>query len=131
MDEIEKILWKNGALIRARDYLLKQSPSDLIAIADLTENIVDLASCHIAATEIPRAPNVTAEDEKLLRQAIEALDEHMSQKASADQIVDKARNVFRLKPWPPKAAITAWREGLKPWPPETTIVEGLKPWPDE
>jgi len=116
MDEIEKILLKNAALIRARNYLREQSPSDMLAIAGVTENIVDLTSCHLEAAEIADVPQVTAQEQKLLRQAIEVLDKHVDQKASAVQVLDMAHALYALRPWPPKRATYAGVRGLRPWP---------------
>jgi hypothetical protein len=116
MDEIEKILLKNAALIRARNYLREQSPSDMVAIADLTENIVDLTSCHVSAADIADVPQITPEEQKLLRQAITALDDHVGQKASPVLICDKARAVYGLRPWPPKVPAYAAVRGLRPVP---------------
>lgn len=117
MNQIDKIVLKNGALIRARNYLREQSPSDMVAIADVTESIVELTSCHLAAIGNSDIPQVDTQDQKLLKQAIAALDKQLDRKAAADQILEKADIVFGLKPWPPKSANPSGVRGLKPWPP--------------
>ena len=126
MDEIDKIHEKNSALIRARKYMLNQTPSDMVAIAQITENIVNLTEHHLAATGAAKIPEVTTEEQRLLRQAIQALDDKLEQKASVDQILSEAKKLHNLQPWPPG--------DLKPWPtgglkPSSDLPRGLKPFP--
>jgi len=130
MDEIEKIHVKSGALIRARKYMLNQTPSDMIAVAHVTESIIDLTECHLAATGASKIPEVTTEEQRLLRQTIQALDDSLKQKASADQILSDAKAIYNLKPWPPG--------GIKPRPnppgglkSSSDPPRGLKPFPPD
>jgi hypothetical protein len=130
MDEIVKIHMKNRALIRARNYLLEQSPSDMVVVSHITENIVDLTRRHLEVIGAPQIPRVTRGEQQLLRQAIAALDRNVEKKASAHQILIEAKAVYDLKPWPP---VSSGRRvfGLKPWPPVSSggRFPGLKPSP--
>jgi hypothetical protein len=104
MDEIVKIYLKSGALIKARDYLLNQTPSDPDAIAAITENIVDLTGSRLVAAGIQQIPQLSKDEQLELRRAIVALDISIEEKASSSQILEHAKGVFDFVPWPPKGA---------------------------
>ena len=118
MDEIRKIHIKNGALIRARNYLLHQTPSDMVAITQITENIVDLNSRHLQSIDAPNIPQVTKKEQQELRRVIEALEENIKKNASAGHILSDAKVIYDLKPWPTRSS----RGGISdivPWPNDT------------
>jgi hypothetical protein len=101
MDEIEKIHVKNRALIKARDYLLHQTPSDLVAITYLNESIIDLVRSHLEAANTPKMiPEVSKGEQRLLREAIQGLDKNLENKAPASQILSDAKEIYILEPWP-------------------------------
>jgi hypothetical protein len=105
MNEIGKIYLKSGALITARNYLLNQSPSDMVAISEITEGIVDLTETGLAAGatggEFPELPS---HEHLELKQAIDALDKSIKMAAPSIEILKHAKGVFDLVPWPPKGA---------------------------
>lgn len=100
MDEIEKIHVKNRALIKARDYLLHQTPSDLVAITHINESIIDLVRRHLEAANAPKIPEVSKGEQQLLQEAIQGLDKNVEKKAPARQILSDAKEIYILKPWP-------------------------------
>ena len=130
MDEIEKIRAKNSALIKARTYLLNQTPSDMVAIADITESIIDLTGRHLAAADAPKIPKVTTTEQRLLREAIQALDKNVKKKAPASQILSHAKAIYALRPWPPrsKALSRGGVSATRPWP-NRGRAPATKPWP--
>jgi hypothetical protein len=115
MDEIEKIIIKNGALIKARQYLLSQSPSDITAIADISEKIIDLTGRHLAAIESPKVPQVTTKEQRQLMRLVQTLDKNVEKKASAGQVLNKARDVYSLEPWPPPSSSHRGISSTIPW----------------
>jgi hypothetical protein len=104
MDEIDKIFMKNLVLLKARNYLLEQSPSDLVTISGITEYIVDLTACQIHGRTLDTIPKVPTADEQILKKAIEALEKKLDQKSSPTQIMDDARVLYGVKPWPPRSS---------------------------
>jgi len=115
MDEIEKMQMKNGALIKARDYLLNQRPSNMVALADVTEMIVDLTKRNLAATNASKIPQVAAKEERSLRELIESLDKSLQKEASAGHILRGAKNVYASA----AAGSTdlCWDSGTRRWVP--------------
>jgi hypothetical protein len=117
MNEIGKIYLKSGALVKARNYLLNQTPSDMFAISVITEGIVDLAERGLAATTITEEiPVLSGKEHSELKQAIDALDSSIEAAAPSIEILKHAKGVFDLVPWPPK--------GAKPPFPDLNILAG-------
>jgi hypothetical protein len=105
MNEIGKIYLKSGALIKARNYLLNQSPSDMVAISEITEGIVDLTETGLAASATGEEfPELPSHEHLELKQAIDALDKSIKTAAPSIEILKHAKGVFDLVPWPPKGA---------------------------
>jgi hypothetical protein len=91
MDEMDKIQAQIAALLRARNYLLNQTPSDMVAIADITEKIVDLNRRQSALTSTAAPiPQLTPGQEQALQQATQALDIAVQHSAAASQIISAA-----------------------------------------
>ena len=128
MNEIGKIYLKSGALMKARNYLLDQSPSDMVAISAITEGIVDLAERGLAAAAVTdEIPVLSSKEHLELQHAVEALDHSIKTAAPSFEILKHAKGVFDLVPWPPKGAKPALpdlREMMGPlsdiarWPPK-------------
>lgn len=130
MDEIEKIHLKNKALLRARNYLRDQSPSDIVAISHITESIVDLTGRHLAAADAPKVRQVSPEEQRQLRKAVQALDKNVAKKALASQILKDAKTVYGLKPWPPSPKATRpWKELLPQASKALSGVGATRPYP--
>jgi hypothetical protein len=125
MDEIAKIYLKSGALIKARDYLLNQAPSDVVSIAAITENIVDLTGCRLAAAGIKQIPQLSEDEQLKLRHAIVALDTSIEAKASSSEILIHAKGVFDFVPWPPKG-VKLTLPDLENWPGQ---FDDIARWP--
>ncbi len=118
MDEIDKIQLKNAALLAARQYLLKQAPSDLVAITEITESIVDLAGRNVFATSLDKIPQVSAFDQRRLEESVSALRYSILNDASVSEILEHAKGVFDIVPWPPEGfKIEEVPFDLRPWPP--------------
>ena len=107
MDEIEKNHLKT--LIRARNYLLSQTPTDMVAVSHITEQIVSCTEQHLAAADAPKSLQATTEKKKLLLRAIKDLDKRVEKKASASRILSDAGKIghlfgpsFEISRWPPK-----------------------------
>lgn len=91
MDEIDKIQAQIGALLKARDHLLNQIPSDMVAIAEITERIIDLnrrMSALVDSGATVRA--LTPEQVQALQQAVRALERAIQQSEGASQILAAA-----------------------------------------
>ena len=93
MDEVEKLQAQIKSLLAARKFLLNQQPSDMVAIGQITEGIVDLTARQMALTEARRIPAVSPETVKALQSAIKALDDAMKASAAATQILTAATAV--------------------------------------
>jgi len=126
MDELDKIRLKSAALLRARNYLLNQSPSDPVAIAQVTENIVDLAGRQLVGIHVTKIPKVSADEQRKLKNIIGNLEQSIEKEAPAVDIIAHSKGIFDLVPWPPKGVKIDVPAGLAPWPPK-----GLKDWPPE
>jgi|SRR5215470_6620885 len=91
MDEIDKLQAQISALIKARDHLLNQVPSDMVAIADITERIIDLnrrLSALIDSNATVR--ELTSAQVQALQDAVKALDRAIQQSAGTSQIIAAA-----------------------------------------
>jgi len=102
LDEIGKIRLKYEALVKARDYLRNQTTPDQGAIQNLNANLFELRGRQAAATQMKQIPVVAAEEERQLTLAIQALNQSIDAKASAADILDRAKTAFNLSPWPPQ-----------------------------
>ena len=135
MDEIEKIHLKNRALIKARNYLRDQSPTDIVAISHITESIVDLTGRHLAATDAQKVQKVGLRQQQELDKAIEALVKNVAKKAPASQILKDAKIVYGLKPWPPspttddRFATRSWKVPLPLTYKALSRVGATRPYP--
>jgi hypothetical protein len=118
MDEIQKIRLKNSALLKARRYLLNQTPSDPVIIAEITENIVDLTGRHLAGVHAAKIPQVSANEQRQLEQVIGHLHSSIENKAPAIDILKHAKGIFGLEPWPPKGFKIEVPGDIAPWPPK-------------
>jgi hypothetical protein len=89
MDEIGKIQAQITTFLKARDYLLNQRPSDMVAVAEVTEKIIDL-NRRLTALLAPGAqiPQLTAAQQAALQQATQELDKSIQRSAAASEILD-------------------------------------------
>jgi hypothetical protein len=88
MNEIDKIQLQIAALLQARNYLLNQSPSDMVALADVTEKIIALNRTQSALTGNPTPlPLLTTVQEQNLQSAIQTLDKGVKQSKAASDIL--------------------------------------------
>jgi hypothetical protein len=119
MDEIQKIHLKNIALLKARRYLLNQTPSDPVVIAEITENIVDLTGRHLAGVHVTEIPQVSADEQRELERVIGDLHKCIEKEAPAVDILKHAKGVFDLVPWPPGGFKIEVPGDIAPWPPKS------------
>jgi hypothetical protein len=129
MDEIDKVRLKSAALLKARDYLLNQAPSDPVVIAQVTENIVDLAGRHLVEVDPTKIPKVSSDEERKLKEIIENLQESIEKEVPAIDILEHTKHIFDLAPWPPKGVklnlpdLNSWPThsgDIARWPPKKT-----------
>jgi hypothetical protein len=73
MNEIDKIQEQIAALLRARNYLLSQNPSDMVALADVTEKIIALNRRQSALTGKINLPQLTPAQVQNLKSAVQTL----------------------------------------------------------
>jgi hypothetical protein len=129
MDEIQKIQVKNVALLKARNYLLNQTPSDPVVIAAVTESIVDLTGRHLAGVHVAEIPQVSVDEQRQLELVIGDLDKSIEEKAPAVEILKNSKGVFDLVPWPPEGFKIDAAGDIAPWPPKSMDIKDLKEWP--
>lgn len=129
MDEIQKIQMKNVALLKARNYLLNQTPSDPVVIAAVTESIVDLTGRQLAGVHAPEIPQVSVDEQRQLETVIGDLDKSIEKKAPAFEILKHSKGVFDLVPWPPDGFKIEAPGDIAPWPPKSMDIKDLKEWP--
>jgi cell division septum initiation protein DivIVA len=88
MDEIDKIQVQIRGLLEARDHLLNQVPSDMVAIAEITERIIDL-NRRLAALADAGATvrELTPGQVQALQQAVRALERAIQQSQAASEIL--------------------------------------------
>jgi flagellar biosynthesis chaperone FliJ len=88
MDEIDKIQEQIRGLLKARDHLLNQVPSDMVAIAEITERIIDLNRRLSALSDSgATVPDLTPAQVQTLQQAVNALEHAIQQSAGVSQIL--------------------------------------------
>jgi hypothetical protein len=92
MNQIEAIQAEIGALLRARNYLLNQTPSDMVALADVTEKIISLTRRQSAIGSNPTI--LSTPQESGLQTAIQALDNDIRVCAAANTILTDAATVI-------------------------------------
>jgi hypothetical protein len=126
MDEIDKIFIKNCALLKVRDYLLEQAPSDADTIAGLNEYIVDLTACHIYGRNLETVPTLPTAEEQSLLEIIEALQHKLDRKYAPSAIMEEARILYGIKPWPPRSRATSFDAPLTAILGELTSTRGTK-----
>jgi hypothetical protein len=85
MDEIDQIQAQIGALLKARNCLLNQTPSDMVSVTDVTEKIVALNHRQAAITGLPAT--LTVPQEQSLQAALDVLAQAVRINASATSIV--------------------------------------------
>jgi hypothetical protein len=88
VDEIDFIQQQIQALIAVRKFLLNQQPSDMVALAAVTEKIVDRNAALgplINATD--PLPNIPLSRQKALEDAVRDLARAMEHSAGASQIM--------------------------------------------
>ena len=118
MNEIEKIQLKSAALVKARDYLLGQTPSDPAAVAAIEANITELSERQRTAAHVPEIPQLSADEQQQLTQAAASVNESVEKKAPAVEILQHAKTLFDLSPWPPQGSEIPL-PGSKPKPQQT------------
>ena len=88
MDEIDKTQAQIRGLIKARDHLLNEVPSDMVAIAEITERIIDLNRRLAALVDAgATVPELTPGQVQALQQAVGALERAIQQSQAASQIL--------------------------------------------
>jgi hypothetical protein len=88
MNEIDKIQAQITALLQARNYLLNQTPSDMIALAHLTETIIALNRRQAALTgNVNDLPPLTPAQVQNLQSAVQTLDHEINQSKAASDIL--------------------------------------------
>ena len=90
MDQEDKIQAQIKELLVARNYLLHQQPSDMVAIAHITELIVDLNARQTALSSASNIPQLSAQAEADLQSAVNNLDQAIQQSAAVTQILSGA-----------------------------------------
>jgi hypothetical protein len=91
MDPIDKLQTQITELLKARDFLLNQTPSDMVAVASITEKIIDLTrrlTALVASTGPIRA--LTPGEVAALQDAVRALAIAVQRSAAASHIVEAA-----------------------------------------
>ena len=91
MDQIDKLQTQITELIKARDFLLNQTPSDMVAVAALTEKIIDLTR-RLAASigSLGPIPTLKPGEVAALQDAVRSLALAVQRSAAASQIVEAA-----------------------------------------
>jgi len=94
MDEIDKIQTQIAELIKARDYLLNQIPSDMVAVTSVTEKIIDLAR-RLSALAGSGTPirQLSAAEVAALQRATQALGAAIRKSEAASRIIAAATKV--------------------------------------
>jgi hypothetical protein len=95
MNEIEKIQKQKSSLMDARIYLLHQTPSDMIAIAEVTERIIALEKRQSALIGTTGIPVLTNEQIGNLQSAIDDLDAQIKASKAASDILVAATAVAK------------------------------------
>ena len=90
MDAEDRIQEKIATLLKARNLLLNQQPTDMVAVAHITEMIVDLSAQLQALTQPQRAMVLTPAEVAALQAAIAALNQSIAQSAAVSQIMASA-----------------------------------------
>src|SRR5277367_1088240 len=96
MDAIERIQWKIQALLAARDHLLNQTPTDVVAIAHLTEMIVDLNVRQTALSNLGNLRTSSAKKVASLKAALLTLDNAINESAAVPEILSAATTLASL-----------------------------------
>jgi hypothetical protein len=88
MNEIDKIQTQIAALLQARDFLLHQTPSDMVAIADITERMVALTRRQgVLTRQATPLPSLTPDQERALRAAVDSLEGQIRASRTASDIM--------------------------------------------
>jgi hypothetical protein len=87
MTELQRIQRQIKGLLAARNYLLNQQPTDMVALSEVTERIVALAARLTAEASNPSANPLSDADVKALTKAVDDLSEVIARNAAARQIV--------------------------------------------
>lgn len=93
MNELGEITGQIAALLKARDYLLRQQPSDPVALAQIAEDLADLNSRQVSLNPATLQA-ITPEAEEELKGAIRALDRAIEAGANADAILAAVTDVL-------------------------------------
>jgi hypothetical protein len=96
MDELEQTKTQITALLHARDYLLHQAPSDVVAVADVTEKIVDVTRRQTYLIGRPRVRALPVVDAEALMKAATVLEMDIGKAVSADAILADVITVFSI-----------------------------------
>jgi hypothetical protein len=91
----DRIHKKISALLAARGHLLNQQPSDIIAITQLTEMIVDLSRRPVLSKQ-GSLRILSQREEVSLDAALRRLDDTIKTSAGTSQIVDASSNLAGL-----------------------------------
>jgi len=87
MNQTQAIHQQIMALLKARNYLLNQTPSDMIAITDVNEKIISLNARQSALSSNINIPVLSDKQEQQLTSAIHDLDTQIRDSKAASDIL--------------------------------------------
>jgi len=96
VNEIDMIQKKISGLLDARDYLLNQTPSDMVALSDVTEQLVALNRRQSALTGKIGLPPLSPKQVQDLQSATQTLDNAIKQSKAATDILVAATALAKV-----------------------------------
>jgi len=96
VNEIDMIQKKISGLLDARDYLLNQTPSDMVALSDVTEQLVALNRRQSALTGQLGLPPLSPQQVQDLQSATQTLDNAIKQSKAATDILVAATALAKV-----------------------------------
>ncbi len=85
-----------NALFAARAYLLTQNPTDMVAVAQITEDYISLTQTALAQNGQPSTVKDNPSDIQSLTTAIDTLDDYISCNAGADEVLASTTAIASL-----------------------------------
>ncbi len=90
MNEVQQLQTKLKGLIDARNYLLNQQPTDMVAVHDVSEKIVALSARLTSLIGGPPLPQLSAAVVNALAAAVSKLQKSVTASAAATAILQDA-----------------------------------------